>query len=209
MTYGDFPFSVALGTFLLLPALGTAEEFDAQAFEDAVNKVLADSPGVTFSIDERAAAYLSMLSVFSQAETEWTAEAIRTAPDFGFVVYDTEGSAWDILSGDVPYQTLGSGIDIIGYHLPQGYTVNTVGKPRYVDAVIEIAQERQVGAPSNDIEKAVQIVKSAGDYIMQELCTSAGRPTEIALNLTAGFRLVFDVETGSKFTWDLEVVCNR
>lgn len=218
MTCRNLSFSIAVGALSLLPCMGAADEFKAQAFQDALTEALEDYPGVEFSTDGNMEAYLSSVSPvipqgqiewFSEAMNEWAAEAIRTAPEFGFVVYNPEGIAWDIIGKDVPHKISDDMIDISGYRLPAGYTVNTVGKLQYIDAVAQVAATRQVSAPSEDMERTVQLIKAAGDYIKQELCSFEARPTEITLNLTAGFKLVFGLETGSSFFWDLEAACNR
>ncbi|MEM8579988.1 MAG: hypothetical protein AAGF50_02170 [Pseudomonadota bacterium] len=201
--------ALASGTCAFFASGSLAQEFDAAAFERAVNEALADVPGVTFSTDGAEGAASNLMSGLVDATNEWAIQSIRTAPDFGFVIYDDKGDAWDILGGNAPYEAQGNSIDITGYQLPEGYTVGTVGRAQYIEAVTDIAQSRVLQAPSDDIAKAVQTVKNASGYLKQELCTTQGRPTEIVLNLTAGFKLAFNLETGSQFTWDLEVVCAR
>jgi hypothetical protein len=141
------------------------------------------------------------------SSTDWSSHAVENAPEFGFVVYDNGGLPVDVFGGTAPFRTMDNTVEITGYNLPEGYSVKTVGTAGYVEAVSMIAQ--LVEAPSNDVENAVKTVKGASAYIVQELCSAVGRPTEITLNLTAGFKLAFSVETGSQFNWDLEVVCLR
>jgi hypothetical protein len=194
---------------LLLPGFVKSQTLDAQSFEDAVNKAIGDMPGVSFEALDGA-----KVSIFENENTDqtffgsgWLASIAENAPQFGFVVNDKNGWPVDVIGGQVPFQIMGGEISITGYKLPEGYTVATVGTAGFLEAASAITQ--RVEAPSDDVEKAVQTVKGASAYILQELCTSVGRPTEITLNLTAGFKLAFSVETGSRFHWDLEVVCAR
>jgi hypothetical protein len=62
---------------------------------------------------------------------------------------------------------------------------------------------------TQDIQQAVQAVADTTDYIADHLCKKRSRPTKITLHLTAGFKLVFEGETGSEVEWDLETVCAR
>lgn len=62
---------------------------------------------------------------------------------------------------------------------------------------------------TDDIKKAVQAVADTTDYIAGNLCKKRSRPTRITLRLTAGFKLVFEGETGSEVEWDMETVCAR
>lgn len=202
-----FPILLASSYVVVLTTFATAQNFDAQSFENAVNAAISDMPGVTFTMtEEQLPVIVDMMNEKSFGK-DWVSNAIENAPEFGFVVYDVMGQPVDVFSGDAPFKTRDDTVEITGYNLPEGYTVNTVGTAGYIDAVSKIAQ--RVDAPSDDVESAVQTVKSASAYIVQELCSAVGRPTEITLNLTAGFKLAFSVETGSQFHWDLEVVCLR
>jgi hypothetical protein len=197
-------------TAICLAGLATnaeAQDFDAQSFENAVNEAISDMPGVSFSVTDEANPSMVDMTTEMTIGTAWASHAIENAPEFGFVVYDAEGLPVDVFGANAPFQTMDNIIEITGYNLPEGYTVNTVGTAGYIEAVSIIAQ--RVEAPSDDVENAVQTVKGASAYIVQELCSAVGRPTEITLNLTAGFKLAFSVETGSQFHWDLEVVCLR
>lgn len=193
-----------------LTGLGTiaaAQDFNAQSFEEDVNNAISDMPGVSFTVNSETKSDAANAQTDIAIRRIWASHAAENAPEFGFVVNDLEGMPVDVFGENTPYQTLKNRIEITGYNLPEGFTVNTVGTAGYVAAVEEIA--KRVEAPSNDVEIAVQTVKGASAYIVQELCSAVGRPTEITLNLTAGFQLAFSVETGSEFHWDLEVVCLR
>ncbi len=190
-----------------LATIATAQDFDTQSFEDAVNEALSDMPGISFTVTDKANLVATDMMSEKAFGRGWALKAVNNAPDFGFVVYDTEGKPVDVFGESAPYKEIDNIVKITGYNLPKGYTVNTVGAAGYIEAVSKIAQT--VEAPSDDVENAVQTVKSASAYIVQELCSAVGRPTEITLNLTAGFKLAFTVETGSQFHWDLEVVCLR
>ena len=190
-----------------LTTIAAAQNFDGQSFEDAVNEAISDMPGVSFTVTDEANPEMGKMLTEKALDTDWVSHAIENAPEFGFVVYDAEGLPVDVFSGNAPFQTMNNTVEITGYNLPEGYTLNTVGTAGYIEAVSIIAQ--RVDAPSDDVENAVQTVQGASAYIVQELCSAVGRPTEITLNLTAGFKLAFTVETGSQFHWDLEVVCLR
>ncbi|XYK82325.1 MAG: hypothetical protein ROO70_08975 [Labrenzia sp.] len=200
-------------TFLLIICLflpigfASAQEFDPKVFEEDVNAAISDMPGVSFTVTDGAMLTAPEKITADDIRSVWASQAIENAPEFGFVVYDKKGLPVDVLGGQAPFQTKDNNIEITGYKLPEGYTVSTVGSAGYAEAVSLIAQ--RVEAPSDDVEQAVQTVKGASAYIVQELCSAIGRPTEITLNLTAGFKLAFNVETGSEFHWDLEVVCQR
>lgn len=188
-------------------SIATAQDFDAQAFEDAVNEAISDLPGVSFTVEDTFNPAMMGPMTGEHSGKEWVSNAVDNAPEFGFVVYDAKGNPVDIFGENTPFKTVDDMVEITGYKLPEGYSVNTVGKAGYIEAVSKIAQ--LVDAPSDDVESAVQTVKGAGAYIVQELCRTVGRPTEITLNLTAGFKLAFNIETGTKFHWDLELVCLR
>lgn len=193
--------------FVWLAPIASAQDFDAPSFEDAVNEAIRDMPGVSFSMTDEANPAMRDKMTELGFDPDWVTHAFENAPEFGFVVYDSKGLPVDVIGGNAPFQTMGKAIEITGYNLPEGYTVNTVGKAGYIDAVTAITG--RVAAPSDDVENAIRTVRGASAYIVQELCDAVGRPTEITLNLTAGFKLAFSVETGSKFHWDLEVVCLR
>lgn len=190
-----------------LATISTAQGFDAQSFQDAVNEAIRDIPGVSFTVTDETAPEITEMISRMGSSADWSSHAVENAPEFGFVVYDSEGLPVDVFGGTAPFKTVNDAVEITGYNLPEGYSVKTVGTAGYVEAVSMIAQ--LVEAPSDDVENAVQTVKGASAYIVQELCSTLGRPTEITLNLTAGFKLAFSVETGSQFHWDLEVVCLR
>lgn len=192
--------------------ISLAQEFDAQAFENAVNEEIRNMPGVSFTTTgdfkpaetvDQSADIMKQLGI----SKDWALNAVENAPNFGFVVSNAQGSPVDVIGGEVPFQTVDNKIEITGYDLPDGWNIKTVGTAGYIGAVSEIAQIVQ--APSSDVENAVKTVKAASAYLFQELCSDVARPTEITLNLTAGFELVFNVETGSQFHWDMEIVCLR
>lgn len=186
-------------------------EFDAKTFEERVNEALSDMPGVTFEVSEEEADVDAIIEQFKSSPPDmamdWANFSVENAPNFGFVVSNEKGMPVDVLSGDAPFKVVGDDVNIPGYNLPEGYDIKTVGTAGYVEAIGEM--KSAVEAPSNDIKKAVNTVRGASAYIQQELCSAIGRPTEISLNLTAGFTLAFNLETGSQITWDLEVVCLR
>lgn len=64
-------------------------------------------------------------------------------------------------------------------------------------------------AVSDDIRTAIDAMAAATQYIAQSLCSEPARPTRITLHLTAGFKLVFEAQTGSSVEWDLDTVCDR
>jgi len=187
--------------------IAAAQDFDVQSFEEAVNEAISDMPGVSFRVTDEKNPVMVEIMTRNGLDVDWASRAVENAPDFGFVVSNTEGLPVEVFGGNAPFQTMDNIVEITGYDLPEGYTVNMVGTAGYIEAVSMIAQ--RVEAPSDDVENAVQTVKGASAYIVQELCSAVGRPTEITLNLTAGFKLAFTVETGSQFHWDLEVVCLR
>lgn len=194
-------------TCVSLLATLAAADFDALSFQDAVNEAISDMPGVSFTMTDEKNPVIADMMTGKLSDTDWATNAVENAPEFGFVVNDAAGKPVDVFGGNAPFKTRDNMVEITGYNLPEGYTVNTVGTAGYIEAVSKIAQ--LVDAPSDDVQNAVQTVKGASGYIVQELCSTVGRPTEITLNLTAGFKLAFSVETGSKFHWDLEVVCLR
>jgi hypothetical protein len=142
-------------------------------------------------------------------EEKWLSGVVQNAPDFGFVVDNAQGIPVEVLSGAAPFETIDGNISVTGYALPLGHSIRTVGPAGWVDAATTIADRERVGAPSRDIGRAIDTISGAGDYIAQELCARNARPTELVLNLTASFELVFNLETGSQVTWDLEIVCDR
>ncbi|MGI3166436.1 hypothetical protein [Pseudooceanicola sp. 200-1SW] len=183
-----------------------AQDFDPTVFERKINEALASTPGVSVDLGDTPNFSGSALSALRES---WASSVAADAPEFGFVVDDPEGIPVEILSGTAPFETIDGNISVTGYKLPTGYTIRTVGPAGWADATIEIAERTRVNAPSGDIGRVVSTISAAGDYIAQELCAQGARPTELVLNLTAGFELVFNLETGSQVTWDLEVVCER
>lgn len=183
-----------------------AQEFNPVTFEAEINSALANTPGVTVQIGEATDFARPIVDALRQ---QWVTGVAANAPEFGFVVEDPQGVPVEVLSGMAPFETINGNISVTGYQLPNDYSIRTVGPAGWTDAAIAIAQRQRVEAPSGDIGRVVTTISSAGDYIAQELCARDARPTELVLNLTAGFELVFNLETGSQVTWDLEVVCKR
>lgn len=194
-----------VSSFLVAPAV-VAQGFDAAAFEAEINAALADMPGVSVEISQDSDLAPPMTNF---PDEEWIEGVATNAPEFGFVVDNAQGVPVEVLSGAAPFETIDGNISVMGYELPEGYSIRTVGPAGWVDAATYIAARKRVGAPSRDIGRAIDTISGAGDYIAQELCARDARPTELVLNLTASFELVFNLETGSQVTWDLEIVCDR
>jgi hypothetical protein len=190
-----------------LATIAAAQDFDARSFEDAVNEAISEMPGVSFTVTDKSNPTMFKIWAAPTVDLNLGSRAVENAPPFGFVVFDAKGRSVEVFGESAPFRITNNTVEITGYNLPEGYSVSTVGAAGYIEAISRIAQ--RVEAPSSDIENAVKSVKRASAYIVQELCKQVGRPTEITLNLTAGFSLAFTVETGSQFHWDLEVVCLR
>lgn len=202
-----------LCSVLFFGSKSSGQNFDEEQFEEELNSAMNVYPGVTIALPDRGA---SVVAAYTWSEY-WLSGVLEDVPEYGFVVHDKDGQAVDIFGGAVPYTLKEDQIAIVGYDLQPGYSVSTVGSAGYIGAINEIAQVQPVTsgsqdtaqAPSWSIRRAIEVIDAASEYIVQELCHVRARPTELVLNLTAGFELVFDVETGSQVTWDLEVVCNR
>lgn len=192
----------SLGGLLLSLSTLKAQEFDPHSFEAELNDAIAAIPGVSITLND--APWTQLDDVMSQYE-----KLVEQPPDFGFVVRSGDGQAIDLIGGSVPFSTSGDSVDITGLALPAGAFVETVGRAGWIAASSEITQRERVVAPSRDIGRVVDTVLDASDYLAQELCGRASRPTQIELNLTAGFELVFNASTGSVITWNMEVVCAR
>lgn len=193
-------------TFCIVAPAVFAQSFNAAEFEAEINAALAEMPGITVEISEDSDFENAMTDLL---EDQWKEGLATNAPEFGFVVDNAQGLPVEVLSGAAPFETVNGNIAVMGYELPDGHSIRTVGPAGWVDAVTTIADRKRVGAPSRDIGRAIDTISGAGDYIAQELCARDARPTELVLNLTASFELVFNLETGSQVTWDLEIVCDR
>lgn len=209
-------FQLVVGSFVVVP-VALAQSFDAEAFEQEINDALESMPGVSVEIGEDSDFETYVESIRRNLENvygdEWLSNVGQNPPEFGFVVNDADGIPVELIGGDVPYELSGGQVSIAGYQLPQGYSIITVGPAGWADAastiVDDVIEATIVDAPSRGIARAIDTISGAGDYIAQELCPANSRPTELVLNLTAAFELVFNLETGSQVTWDLEVVCDR
>lgn len=193
---------------MVAPKNVIAQEFNLREFEDALNLALEKQPGLTVELPDDPSILVESMSAPDYSDA-WAVNLIRNTPEFGFVVNDADGVPVELLSGNVPFEAVGGEIKVIGYDLPEGYRLSTVGPAEWANTATEIVAFQRYRAPSRAIEKVISTVSGASAYIAQELCDNSWRPTEIVLHLTAGFELVFSGETGSQFTWDLELVCAR
>ena len=173
--------------------------FDFSASFEELNAVI-DTPGVTVTTETSEEAWDK---VWAKA---YESGGIAPIPDFGIGVYDGQGQLIELFTGNTPYQIEGEEIFVPGYTLPPGGTFETMGREGVKEA---FAKLEPAEPPGGDIQKAVDTISRATDYIASELCSKPSRPTKLVLNLTAGFRLALTVETGSQVEWDLEIVCNR
>lgn len=196
---------IAVAITVLVPSLGTAQEpttFDAEGFVKSLNESLKSKSleGV------RVTGAPNTLSVINE---KWAEELSASPPQFGVVVYDANTKPVDVLGSNAPLVPDGNDINVLGYKLPPGGSFRTVGAAGWTKAVADIAAQEKKAVPSEGIQKAVNTVADATDYIASSLCKLKSRPTKLVLNLTAGFELVFSAETGSEVEWDLELVCPR
>jgi hypothetical protein len=196
---------IALAVTVLIPSLGSAQEpkaFDADEFVKSVNETLKSKSLAGVHVTGAP----NTLSVINE---KWAEGLSSSPPQFGVVVYDANTEPVDVLGSNAPLVSDGNDINILGYKLPPGGSFRTVGSAGWTKAVADIAAREEKAVPSEGIQKAVNTVADATDYIASSLCKLKSRPTKLVLNLTAGFELVFSVETGSEVEWDLELVCPR
>lgn len=196
---------IALAVTVLVPSLGSAQEtktFDTDAFVKSLNDSLKSKSLEGVHVTGAP----NTISVINE---KWAEELSASPPQFGVVVYDADTNPVDVLGSNAPLVPDGNDINILGYKLPPGGSFRTVGAAGWTKAVADIAAQEEKAVPSEGIQKAVNTVADATDYIATNLCKLKSRPTKLVLNLTAGFELVFSAQTGSEVEWDLEVVCLR
>jgi hypothetical protein len=128
--------------------------------------------------------------------------------EFGIVVKDASGKPYDVLSSAAPYRVSEDRIYVPGYALPPGGSFEFVGAAKWQEALKTIAYAESPPVDPS-VQRAIGAIGSATDYVADNLCPYKSRPTKVVHNLTAGFQLVFNAQTGSQVEWDLEVVCSR
>lgn len=186
-----------------LAASAQHAEFEPEQFTRELNEYLESHPGVTVTGEVGSALSWTLL------DQGWVEGIARQSQSFGIVAMDSDKRVVDIFGAETPYTLTGGEISVPGYELPEGGEFRIVGSAGLVNAAEAIAMAREVRAPSSDIQKAVDTIINATDYIADRLCAQSSRPTKLILHLTAGFNLVFSGETGSQVEWDLEIVCDR
>ncbi|MEM0976219.1 MAG: hypothetical protein AAGJ34_01660 [Pseudomonadota bacterium] len=201
--------SICLCIVVGLGAPTVAQEFDPNTFEDALNTVLTNMEGVSVEMETGGIATMATDVLSTSIYDAWAIEAAGNTPTFAFIVEDIDGNPVEVFGSDVPFSQSSDGVVIPGMTLEPGETIRTVGSAGYIDAITEIKLQSLQRAPARDIARALRTITDASDYIAAQLCPMRSRPSELVLNLSAGFELVFDVQTGSQVTWNLEEVCER
>lgn len=75
------------------------------------------------------------------------------------------------------------------------------------DHIDDLAIMKAEGKVTPSLKKVLQEIVGAGGYIIDQLCSMRGRPSEIVLHLDAGLNWVVKASTGTKVTWNLQELC--
>lgn len=206
--------TLLLSTAAIYQAAAQEPAYDPEAFIKGLNERLAQEQlqGVQV-VPGEANVFLDFGSGDSDlGMTNWAKALTAKTPQNGFVVFDQAKRPVDVLGPDLQYTVKAdNSVNIVGYDPPPGGEVKLVGPAEWNSSVqaIAAANDYKPSPPSNDIQRALTVVRDATDYVASMMCTLKSRPTKLTLNLTAGFELAFNIETGSEVEWDLEVVCKR
>lgn len=202
-------FAAILTCILFAPGANSQEaEFDGNEFVKSLNEQLEEK-GITV-IGDAAAFESDGVTGDGLDEIVREVPVMKEWPEYGIVAKARDGTIVDVFGAGVPYTVDADQIKIPGYQAPQGVELQTVGSWEYLAASDDLyAKFESASVPSKSIQKAVDKITAATDYVASTLCPKKSRPTKIVLNLSAGFELVFNAQTGSQVEWDLEVVCTR
>jgi hypothetical protein len=202
-------------------------------FEEKLNEVIAKDlkgikiiPKTAVGDQTNDDGLTEMVESSSFYKSAWLAAQASNAPNSGVVVLNEAGIPLDLISGDLVNVLANGTISVPGYALPPGGKFETVGAAGWIASAGKIAQSKLFDEklitgttasggggggfeelPDETIIKAMKAIVAANDYIIAQLCKRPTRPTKITLNLSAGFKLVFDVQTGSQVEWDLDIIC--
>ncbi|HCQ56975.1 MAG TPA: hypothetical protein DIU10_03615 [Sulfitobacter sp.] len=128
-------------------------------------------------------------------------------PEYGIAAY--EGEELKTVFGPSVSTIMDENGEIVGV---AGYTAgpstrfSVIGADEYAAKIQEV---RSVSGLDEGLQRAITSMKSATNYIMAELCSTDGRPSQITLNLSADFKLVFGASTGTSATWVMSETCNN
>lgn len=198
-----------VAAFLLISTIpATSQEmtpFDADSFVDSLNERIVDD-GIQGVLLRDAPILADGVDSLSRG---WLEKLVTDPPEFGIVALDADMDPIDMFGAETPYSVVDGKISVPFYQLPAGGSFSIVGASGWRDTANVLATSYEPQAPSNDVQKALESVANATGYIADMLCNDPSRPTKLVLNITAGFSLAFNIETGSQVEWDLEVVCPR
>lgn len=200
---------ILCSTAVAMPAAAQdAAPFDGSSFVEQLNEAI--SAGKLGGVQVKGQIAPELMFSKGGFGDEWAKALYAKTPDFGFVVLDASKRPIDVLGAEVPYKVLtDNSVAIAGYRLPTGGEVKLVGPAEWSATIARLAAADVVKPPSDDIMNALTAVRDATDYVAAMMCDLKSRPTKLTLSITAGFKLAFNVETGSEVEWDLEIVCAR
>jgi hypothetical protein len=185
----------------ILPTSGLSDDFNKTEFERALNEALKDK-GVTMQWPADG------VILKEQATSGIFPDLQIKVPDYGIAAVDKDGVIKGVFGPSVPASrdSLGNIIGIAGYN-PEGDTkFEVIGADQYTSYVAKSSVEPEI---DGSLAKAINLMKSATEYIAVTLCSTPARPSEVTLNLSADFKLVFGASTGTSATWKMSETCEE
>lgn len=132
-------------------------------------------------------------------------------PDYGYVVYGSDGAAIKAFGPETPISVDQQGnVTITGAELPPGATVITEDGPTFFQALGSVGANT---SPEVDTEitrtlrDVVDSISEGAEYVATTLCPHPARPTKITVAIEGGFNFYVHGSVVSTVDWDLEAMC--
>ncbi|MEY9719773.1 hypothetical protein ABIA22_002263 [Sinorhizobium fredii] len=135
---------------------------------------------------------------------------IANTPSWGVIVRDPKGGLVDVF-GSVDYKVTPTGaIEVPGYSLPEGASLEVVPQKEFIAASAEV----KLDPLFQPLDKIPDAVTKATDYLATNLCAKKGRPSSLTLTVSVNasgslFFATVGTEAGSEVSWDFADTCKR
>jgi len=186
---------------LIAPSQSISQQFNEADFLEKLNEAL-EGDGVTVHSYEEPERTFSDPNLIANKMS-----VMVDLPEYGIAAY--EGEELTTVFGPSVSTVMDENGEIVGV---SGYTAgpstrfSIIGADEYAAKIQEV---KMVSSLDEGVQRAISSMKSATNYIMAELCSTDGRPSQITLNLSADFKLVFGASTGTSATWVMSETCNN
>lgn len=130
-------------------------------------------------------------------------------PDFGYVVYGSDGTVLKAFGPGTPVEQLPTGdLQVLGAQFPPGAVVRTEDGPTYVDALAKVEQPDAVDSDyTKTLKDVVNSISEGAEYVATNLCPHAARPSNIKVEIVGGFNFYVHGSVTSTVDWNLEEIC--